>query len=252
MTAVDKKYFTAGKSRTSFFLPAIGPLKRACHAKRGLSFKCVSFLLLSFILVVSAVHAEKKPLVRIIFVSSQADADKLLAEISKGATFAILAKESSVDEKSRDRYGEIEPTAFQNLDKPLQEAALRLQEGEVSGAIPLSDNRRALVLAVDMTYFRKGARAFRSKDFKTAEMNFLKHIELNPDAVKARVGLGQIQEAAKELSKAEVNYRDAIRFDRRCEEAYERLGGYIFGRGSFSRQRIFMTRACIIYPVQNL
>ncbi|MGC2061764.1 MAG: peptidylprolyl isomerase [Thermodesulfovibrionales bacterium] len=224
MSKVNKKYFAAGRLRTSFFLPATGPLKGSWHSNHGLLFKGLSALFLSFTLVVSSVHAEKNPVVRIIFVNSQAEADKILVEISKGVTFAILAKERSVDEKSRDRYGEIEPTAFESLDKPLKEAALRLQEGEVSGAIPLGDTSRALVLAVDMTYYRKGNKAFRSKDFKTAEINFLKHIELNPDAVKARVRLGQIQEAAKELSKAEANYTDAIRFDLRCEEAYERLG----------------------------
>jgi tetratricopeptide (TPR) repeat protein len=237
MTEVDNKCFETSKLRNSFFISANGPIRRAWHSNRGLSFKGFSLFLLSFALIVSSVHAEKYPVVRIIFVSSQSDAEEILAEISKGAAFAVLARERSVDEKSRNRYGEIEPAAFESLDMPLKEAALRLKDGEVSGVIPLSDNRRAIVLAVDMTYYRKGARAFRSNDFRTAETNFLKHVELNPDAVKARVRLGQIQEAAKELSKAEENYRAAIRFDRLCEEAYERLGELYLRSGQFQQAR---------------
>jgi tetratricopeptide (TPR) repeat protein len=237
MTEGNKKYSATSKLRNSFLLFGTEPLKRARHVHRSRLLKGLSFSLLSFTLVASSLPAGNIPVVRIIIVNSQSEAENILAEINKGASFALLAKERSADAKSRDRYGELEPAAFESLDKPLKETALRLGDGEVSGVITLGDNRRALVLAVDMTYYRKGAKAFRSKDFKTAEINFLKHIELNPDAVKARVMLGQIQEAAKELRKAEANYRDAMRFDPRCEEAYERLGELYLRKGQFQQAK---------------
>lgn len=213
------------------------PLKKAWHAYRGEVFKGLFFSVLSITLIASTLHAGKNPIVRIIIVNSRAEAENIRSEINKGRTFSSLAKERSVDEKSRDRYGEIEPASFESLDKPLKEAALQLGQGEVSEVIMLGENRYALVLAVDMRSYRKGANAFRSRDFKTAETNLLKHVELNPDAVKARIMLGQIFEAWKELEKAEVNYRDALLFDPGSEEAYERLGDLYFRNGQYQQAK---------------
>jgi len=44
-----------------------------------------------------------------------------------------------------------------------------------------------------MAHYRKGAKAFRSGDSIAAGRDPLKHIELNPDAVKARVILKEFQ-----------------------------------------------------------
>jgi tetratricopeptide (TPR) repeat protein len=235
MIECDNMHAATRNLRTSSAPSDTEPMRRAWCAHRGLSVSGLSLFLLCFILVASPLNAGNNPTVRIIFVNSQSEADSLLDEIKKGASFALLAKERSVDEKSRDRYGEIDAAAFERLEKPLKEAALRLRDGEFSGVIALRDNRHAIILAVDMTYYLKGTRAFRSKDFKTAEKNFLKHIELNPDAVKTRIRLGQIQETAKELNMAEASYSDALRFDPRCEEAYQRLGELYLSKGQFQR-----------------
>ena len=182
------------------------------------------FSIFSLTLVAASLHAARIPIVRIIVVTARPEAEKILSEIDKGISFASLAKERSVDEKSRDRYGEIEPAAFEGLEAPLKDAALRLGEGEVSGVIALGNNRYALMLVVDLTHYRKGTKAFKAGDFKNAELHLLRHVDLNPDAIKARVMLGRIYGARNDVSKAEANYRDALRFDPGCEEAYQRLG----------------------------
>ncbi|HXX57237.1 MAG TPA: peptidylprolyl isomerase [Thermodesulfovibrionales bacterium] len=212
-------------------------MKRTLHIHRRELFAYCAFPLLSLAFFASPLHAARKPLVRIIVVSERADAEKLLSEIHGGKSFASLAKESSLDKGSRERYGEIEETAFESLDKPLKEAAFRMGEGEVSEVIPLGDNRHALLLVVDLAYYRKGAKAFRSGDVKTAEMNLLKHVELNPDAVKARVILGQIYEAGNEAKRAEEYYKDALRFDPVSEEAYERLAALYLRTGQLEQAR---------------
>jgi tetratricopeptide (TPR) repeat protein len=237
MTASKRKYPAAAKLGTPFFISATEPLKKAWHVHRSGFLKGFAFLLLSLTVVASSLHAARSPVVRIIVVNKQAEAGNILSEMNKGRSFASLAKERSIDEKTRDRYGEIEPAAFDSLDRPLKEAALRLGEGEVSGVITLGDDRHALVLIVDMTHYRKGTRAFRSGDFKTAETNLLRHVELNPDAVKARVMLGRIYEAGNEADKAEANYRDALRFDPDCEDAYGHLGALYLRTGRFQQAR---------------
>jgi len=198
-------------------------------------FKGLAFSILSLALAASPLLAARNPVVRIIVVDKQSEAENILAEIGKGRSFASLAKERSVDEKSRDRYGEITAPAFESLDERLKEAALKLSGGEVSRVIALGDNRRALVLMVDMAHYRKGAKAFRLGDFKAAERDLLKHVELNPDAVKARVILGRICEAGNEVDKAEAYYKDALRFDLASEEAYERLGALYLRMGKFQQ-----------------
>jgi parvulin-like peptidyl-prolyl isomerase len=186
--------------------------------------KKLFFSLFSLTIAASSLQAARIPIIRIIVAATQPGAEQILSEIDKGASFASLAKERSVDEKSRDSYGEIEPAAFESLEAPLKDAALRLREGEVSGVIALGNNRYALVQAVDMGHYRKGTKAFRAGDFGNAELHFLKHVELNPDAIKARVFLGRIYAHRNDIDKAEANYREALRFGPGYEEAYQRLG----------------------------
>ncbi len=236
MMSRKRKYPAPGKLRASYSNSAAEPAK-VLHLKRSNLRKSLAFSLLCFTLIASSLYAARSPVVRIIVVDKQSEAENILAEINKGRSFASLAKERSIDKNSRDRYGEIEAAAFEGLDGPLKKAALKLGEGEVSGVIALGDNRYALALAVDMTHYRKGAKAFRSGDFKAAENDLLKHVELNPDAVKARVILGRIYEAGNETKKAEVNYGDALRFDPGCEEAYLRLGALYLSAGQVQQAK---------------
>jgi parvulin-like peptidyl-prolyl isomerase len=211
--------------------PAAEIMKRVGHFHRGKLFKDFACSLLFLTLVVPPLSASTIPTIRIIIVKDAAEAESILAEINKGVPFALLAKERSVD-RSRESYGEIAKSAFEQLDQPLKDAAFRLSEGRVSGVITLGDKRYALVLVVDMAYYRNGSRAFRSGDFRTAETNLLKHVEFNPDAVKARIMLGRIYESRKEYDKAEANYGDALRFNSHSEEAYDRLGALYLHRGA--------------------
>jgi tetratricopeptide (TPR) repeat protein len=231
--SIERKRLARG--RRSFYDISAAQPRRPLHLRRNNFFRGLVFLLLSLFLIASPAYATRIPDVRIIVVNKQSDAENILSEINKGGSFALLAKERSVDEKSRDRYGEIEKGAFESLDKPLKEAALRLREGQVSGVISLGDNRYGLVLVIDMGPYKNGSRAFRSGDFKTAETDLLKHVELNPDAVKARVYLGRIYESANQENKAEENYREALRFDPGHVEAYERLGALYLGTGRFQQ-----------------
>lgn len=100
--------------------------------------------------------------------NTQAEAAGITAEMAKGRSFASLARERSIDEKSRDRFGKIESTAFDALDKSLEEAALRLREGEVNSVVKLAENGYAIVLAVDMAHYRSGTRAFISGGKKSS------------------------------------------------------------------------------------
>ncbi len=204
----------------------------------GSSWMSLGFLLcLCLVFVASPALAAKNSIIRIIIVQNRAEAENILSEIRSGRSFASLAKEKSIDEKSRSRYGEIDPADFTGLAAPLKEAALRLEEGKVSGVISLGDNRYALALAVDLSDYRQGSRAFRSRDFRTAEKDLVRHVDANPDAVKARIMLGQIYESKKDLEKAGANYRDALRFDPVCKDAYERLGALYLRQGAFQQAR---------------
>jgi Tfp pilus assembly protein PilF len=232
--SIERKCLARGR-RGFFDISDAAQLRSALHLRRNNVLRGFVFSLLSIFLISSPVYAARTPDVRIIVVNKQSEAESILSEINKGGSFALLARERSIDEKSRDRYGEIEKGAFESLDKPLKEAALRLREGQVSGVVSLGDNRYGIVLVIDMGPYRKGSRAFRSGDFKTAETNLLKHVELNPDAVKARVYLGRIYETGNELSEAEENYREALRFDPGHVEAYERLGSLYLHAGRFQQ-----------------
>ena len=190
----------------------------------GRIFRELSLSLFSLIFLVTSVHAAKTPVVRLIVLSGQSDADAALAEIGRGTLFALIARERSLDEKSREHYGELDADAIAALGQPLKDVISRLAEGEVSGVVQLDDRRFALLQMVDLSYYRKGSAAFRARDFKTAEINLLTHVEANPDAVKARVMLGQIYEDRKAFDKAEGTYLDALRFDPAHEKAYLLLG----------------------------
>lgn len=195
---------------------------RKYHRERRLERLLFSFMLIAFI--VSSAAAGRLINIRIIIVKSDSEAGEILSEIKNGKPFAFAAKEKSLDEKSRDNYGYLEKVAIEALDISLQEAVSKMNEGQTSGVIRLRDGRYAIVQIVVLKYYAEGKRAFDSKDFNAAEINLKKHIELNPDAVKARILLGQIYETKKQGSSAEEMYKEAIEFDLKNEEAYIRLG----------------------------
>jgi Flp pilus assembly protein TadD len=182
---------------------------------------------------VNAVKSYVHP--RLIIVDNERAASEILSEVRGGKSFALLAKERSIDEKSRDRYGDLGPIELRSLALPLRKAAAELKDGEMSDIIKLDENRYALLQIVDLHYYSVGARAFRAGQYGTAEPNLLKHIEINPDAVKARVMLGKIYESRKETGKAETVYREALFYDPSDEEAYARLGGLYMTTEQYER-----------------
>lgn len=206
--------------RTNSIAPG-DPAKLLKSRKYLIAFLCV-FLSCSA-LFATPIMAAKASFVRIIIVASRPEAEDLLSRIGKGESFAALAKERSLDEKSRIRYGEMEAADLEKLENALKDCIAVLKEGEVSGVIPVGDNKFALAYLVDLDNYREGSRAFRAKDFRTAEEKLLKHIELNPDAVKARIMLAKIYEGKKSFENAETNYGEALRFGPKNEEAYLRL-----------------------------
>ncbi|HTR45744.1 MAG TPA: hypothetical protein VMH06_08540, partial [Thermodesulfovibrionales bacterium] len=98
----------------------------------GRIFRELSLSLFSLIFLVTSVHAAKTPVVRLIVLSGQSDADAALAEIGRGTLFALIARERSLDEKSREHYGELDADAIAALGQPLKDVISRLAEGEVS------------------------------------------------------------------------------------------------------------------------
>lgn len=73
---------------------------------------------------------------RHILVTSQSEAEALLARIQAGEDFAELAKEHSIDTTTRDRGGDLDWFPRGGLLVPeVEEAAFSLQPGEVSGVV---------------------------------------------------------------------------------------------------------------------
>lgn len=163
---------------------------------------------------------------RIIVAVSEKDAEEMFSKIKNGMPFAFLARERALDKLSRKKYGYLGKVSIESLVEPsLIDTISNLRKGEISGVLNLKDGRYAIIQMVDMSYCDKGKKAFRNKDYKTAEENLLRHIEINPDAVKARIMLGQIYEKRGEIDKAEKMYMDAVYYGLNDEKAYVHLGG---------------------------
>jgi Flp pilus assembly protein TadD len=193
-------------------------LWRCRHLAKGLTV-----LLIVFLAGLATGAGKKSVWLRIIIAGSEQEARDMLAEIRSGRQFAFVAKERSLDTASRERYGDLGPTPIERLEKPLQEAVAGLSDGDTSDVVKLAPDRYAIVQAVDLSYYRKGRKDFQTGDFSSAESDLLKHVELNPDAVKARIMLGQIYERDRDEEKAEAMYQEALVFDPSSEEARSRL-----------------------------
>lgn len=71
---------------------------------------------------------------RHILVESEAEANRVLAELKKGGKFDELARDSSKDQGTRERGGDLDwnvPAAF---DKPFADAMVKLEKGQITSA----------------------------------------------------------------------------------------------------------------------
>ncbi len=75
-----------------------------------------------------------------ILVEKQEDADKILADLKGGADFAAVAKEKSTDPGSKDNGGSLGSfiSRGQGLDQAFEDAAFKLNKGEMSGVVQSS------------------------------------------------------------------------------------------------------------------
>lgn len=75
-----------------------------------------------------------------ILVEKQEDADKILADLKGGADFAAVAKEKSTDPGSKDNGGSLGSFIGrgQGLDQAFEDAAFKLNKGEMSGVVQSS------------------------------------------------------------------------------------------------------------------
>ncbi|MHB8882360.1 MAG: peptidylprolyl isomerase [Thermodesulfovibrionales bacterium] len=191
----------------------------------GITRPLAASLLLAGLLLLpagSSALAAPSPTLRLITVATRQEAADILDNVKKGGSFALLARERSLD-KSGETYGEVGPDRRKLLPRQIRKALSSLAEGEVSRVIPLGKDRFAVIQHIDLSFFRRGAKEFRQADHRKAEKDLLQHIQLNPDAVKARLMLGEIYERRKEVSRAAGIYRDALLYDTDNREAKTRL-----------------------------
>lgn len=209
-----------------------------------------SFILAILIVIFSARFAfagSDYAYVRLIVVPTETEAERIVAEIGDGGSFASLAKERSID-SSAAKYGDLGRVAIEDFEKPLRDVLSGMKEGETSGVVGLSNERYAVVRVVDLSFYRKGAKAFRAKDFPLAEENLMRHLELNPDAVKARMMLGVIYESRKAYDKAESTYRDLLSYEPGHEGAYEHLGKLYAVTEQFHKMRELYSAGLARFP----
>jgi tetratricopeptide (TPR) repeat protein len=200
-----------------------------------------TFLFLSAVLMLleGLGDADRGPIhLRIIVLASESEAQDVLRQLKDGKSFAFLARERSLDEHSRMRYGELQESEVKNLPEVLKRAISNLPDGQISGIVKLEGDRYAIAQVINLQYYRKGAKAFREKDYVTAAANLLQHIEINPDAVKARTMLGKIYEERQENSRAETMYKGAISYNPEYEEAYVYLGSLYLHVGQYQMARM--------------
>jgi tetratricopeptide (TPR) repeat protein len=171
-----------------------------------------------------AVPSKERAELRVIIVGGEKEAREIVEEIKAGKSFAVLAKEKSIDEATKDSYGYLGEVSIKALDEPLRNAASVLNEGQVSDVIKLDDNRYALLQAVDLRFYGEGEKAFGAGDFKTAEENLKKHVKLNPDALKSYLMLGKIYDTEERFNEAESVYKTAINYRPEQEDPYAYLG----------------------------
>lgn len=81
---------------------------------------------------IKAHMGNKEYKVRHILVKTEAEAKKIIAQIKKGAKFAKLAAEKSMDPGSKDKGGELDWSPTSNFVKPFADAVAGLKKGEMT------------------------------------------------------------------------------------------------------------------------
>ena len=80
----------------------------------------------------SANSGAKQYKVRHILVKEQGDATQIIASLKKGADFAAIAKEKSLDTGSKEEGGELDWSEPERYVQPFGEAIMRMKKGEIS------------------------------------------------------------------------------------------------------------------------
>lgn len=173
---------------------------------------------------------------RMILVGSRSEADQVLSELKKGSSFAALAKEKSLDEKSREDYGYLGRIKLESLSKDIRASVAGLKRGQISGIVKLGD-RYAIMQAADFHYYEAAEAAFIAEDVGTAEKELLRHLEINRDDAKAHLMLGMIYEDRKQFEKAEQVYTEGISYHPKTVLLYLRLGKMYQTQRRFERSK---------------
>lgn len=188
-----------------------GTVRRTPQKKREIvpEMALLLVLFIQFFIVAGRSEAAASPHIRLIVTATAQEAEEVLAAVRSGKAFALLAKERSID-KSRERYGELDSADRRSLAGPLNAAVSLMREGDISRVIRIDNDHYALIQSIDLRNYRSGAAAFRAGDFKSAESHLLRHMDENPDAIKARLMLGEIYERQGLVEKALGIYNDAL------------------------------------------
>lgn len=98
-------------------------------------------------------YGDKEYSARHILVKTEAEAKDIIAQLNKGADFAKIAKEKSIDPGSKDKGGDLGWFSPNSMVKPFSDVAVNLQKGSISSnpvqtqfgwhIIKLVDNRPA-------------------------------------------------------------------------------------------------------------
>ena len=104
-------------------------------------------------------YGDKEYNARHILVKTEAEAKEIIAQLNKGADFAKLAKEKSLDPGSKDKGGDLGWFSPASMVKPFSDVAANLQKGAISASpvqtqfgwhiIKLVDTRPAQPLAYE-------------------------------------------------------------------------------------------------------
>lgn len=183
-------------------------------------------------------YAETGPVpLRMIITDSLREAVDILSEIRRGKPFFFAAHDRSADRKNADEYGylgEVDPLV---LDPAVREALASLEKGHAIDIIKLGDGRYALIEIRNNSFFPEGEKAFMVRDYRNAERLLLRHIELNPDDIKARIIIAALYEEQKNTLRAEDAFDQAIFFKPKVAEPYERLGKLYIKQGNYGKAR---------------
>ena len=110
--------------------------------------------------------------------------------------------------------------------KPESESEREFKEDtkELDKRVEDTENRKPTDELTAWDYFRKGNRAYESKDYDKAIENYDKAIELNPELSEAYYNRGVAYDDLKNYDKAIENYDKAIELNPELSEAYYNRG----------------------------